>query len=871
MIQGKNFTVDMENRNLPALYNGGLPAIVNAKKIKKPWFNRKIVSVKWNDFFEVEQNKMKVFKITPHINVSNHHNRHLWAKLHKAYELYHSTNSRTSLKVSNGIKIKHREKDLIWFDIVFKTEGEQKKVEFYFSTSETMAKKFKSILEQRLNITCEEASLVDLEIPEENTIINELRYMKHDIFSLDTNHNTQTTPIGSILNTVNEMENGDFARISICNEREDRKRWFNNAVWASKKVKKGINPQRANISGKRIIDGSKPIVIGFINELGSLVVDTLQAVSNAFTKESKPIEKKPIIEVDKAMDASTMKNKEKVNLSTWKTHVRTAVHSPVKFNRDNISNTIISSFGELSHDNELQAKNIRDTIHIKVGSLEIKVKGRKSEVIRELNTLQMSKKTKFDPNPNIVSSDELGKLVQLPTAELQRKFETSLKTKKNVETDIPAIFRKSGLPIGHSDIKGENIPINLPTNNPDEFYKMYMLIGQQGMGKDGIAQNIVVEGVLNHGISYVVFDQVCEEGNRGMANGITSTLPADKIIDLDLSDEKYSIPFDLSEIVEKLGRSGHDYFADNLIFFFGDVEEKAQTKKILRTFAKACNGSIYTLKRLITDESFRIERIEEIEKEGRLILAEDLRLLGKKQDSLESKAAPILNRIDDFLGNDRLFSMFAQQPKKEMDFSKWMAEGKAIIIRVPERKLSVQTTKTLVSWITFKVFMTRILMDKQQQGNGTVFLYNEPFSYMTPMLSEIISRLAKQGRKERLGCFIALQDFNDVTGQMRASILSGGVNFILFKSENQSLYQELEKTSLQPTFDVVSAMNIEKYHAVAILNFGGRKQPAFMFKALKPCYERLPTYDNSFIQRRHASLFGKSFEEIEKELVQIAR
>jgi hypothetical protein len=459
----------------------------------------------------------------------------------------------------------------------------------------------------------------------------------------------------------------------------------------------------------------------------------------------------------------------------------------------------------------------------------------------------------------------------LPTAELQRKFDEVLKTKKNVETDIPAIFRKVGLPIGYSEQKAVEHLISLPTDNPDEFYKMYMLIGQQGMGKDGIAQNIVAEGVLNHGISYVLFDQVCEEGNRGMANGITSVLPADKIIDLDLSDEKYSIPFDLSEIVGKLGRSGHDYFADNLIFFFGDIEEKAQTKKILRTFAKASNGSIYTLKCLITDEAFRIERIKEIEAEGRFILAEDLKLLGKKQDSLESKAAPILNRIDDFLGNDRLFSMFAQKPKKEMDFSKWMAEGKAIIIRVPERKLSVQTTKTLVSWITFKVFMTRILMDKQQQGNGTVFLYNEPFSYMTPMLSEIISRLAKQGRKERLGCLVALQDFNDVTGQMRASILSGGVNFILFKSENQSLYQELEKTSLHPTFDVVSAMNIEKYHAVAILNFGGRKQPAFMFRALKPCYERLPNYDNSFLRRRHAQLYGRSFEEIEKELVLIAR
>jgi hypothetical protein len=106
----------------------------------------------------------------------------------------------------------------------------------------------------------------------------------------------------------------------------------------------------------------------------------------------------------------------------------------------------------------------------------------------------------------------------------------------------------------------------------------------------------------------VVIDAIMEDGERGLADGVRDALPADKIIDIDCSDEDYFPPMDLTEVVKKLGdRRGADRFANELIDFFGDVEEMGQSRAILRSFAKASQGSIYNIKLLIETELLNLE------------------------------------------------------------------------------------------------------------------------------------------------------------------------------------------------------------------------------------------------------------------------
>ncbi len=875
--------------------------------------NSKIKTIKLKEYFSIQKNEMVTYKITPNVSLSNNQNAKMWRMLHKIYEVYDSIPSRIS---RNGLKFTFREKDTIWYDVVFKHEEGKKVIEFYISTPQVWAKKLREVIENYMKVTIEKVETNVLTIPAGDVKLRELNLVRHDIFSLRTNAAEQTSPVGSIMNALNDISvDGDFARLSICTETFGRKSWVKNASWAHEKLSKGVVPQRARITPGKIFAALKKGFIVFLNEIYDLINDTLNAISNVFFKSDKDFEKKKAINKKQALieeinstKASTRSN-EKINQPVWKTNIRLAAVTMESLRSELVLNSISSAFSEIAGDNELLPVKIR-------------FKKRRKEVIEELNTLHLSSTTRANGDVSLLSCDELSKVsMQLPTATVQRKFEDVLSVNKKVETEISSIFlhkerkekviidgieisigsnnifaetsdikkvkpKSNSLLVGESELRGKKFPVGIPLGNPDEFYKGYVFQGQMGAGKDTAIQNFVTEGCLKHNISFVVIDQVNKEGREGMANGIRDSIPPEKIIDLDLSNEKYLPPIDLTEVIKKLGRKGADRFANELIQFL-NIDDMGQSRKVLRNFAKACKGSLYQLQKLLEDEEFRVNRIKEIRAEGNNRLADELdkyttvieqeiktnakgevtvkdKLVRDGQKTLEGKSSAILNRFDSFLGDDTLYNIFAQPPLDDMTFEKWIREGKTIIIRVPDRILSQLAVKTLVHWITLKVLMTRLLMDNEGQENGCFIVFNEPQTYLkeNPGLADLMARIAVQGRKERLGSIFACHHIGQIK-EIADDLISGGVHWFLFKNDNKKTFEALE-TELKPNFDVETAMRTEKHHAISILNFGGDRKPAFLVKMLPPSYKRYRAYDNSFLTKRHASLFGRPVEQIEE-------
>jgi hypothetical protein len=878
----------------------------------------KVKSIKISEYFAYQKNTMVTYRIKPHVSVTNNSNSKMWRILHKMYEIYNKMPSRIS---RNGFKFTFREKDLIWFDVVFKQENNEKRVEFYVSTSEIWAKKFKEILENYMKITIDPVEPNLLEIPDnKNLVLQEIRLSRHDIFSLRINATEQTTPIASILTALDDISmDGDFARLSVCAETFDRKQWAQNSHWAHEKIQKGIVPVRARITPSKIQKTLKKGIGTLANEVYDVLNDIMNAIGNTFFKSEKGFEKKKIIARKAALieelnsSKPSQKSTDKLNEPVWKTHIRVAAGTENKLRADLIANTISSAFAEIAGDNELLPFKVR-------------LKARKREIIKELNTLHLSKTTKVDGDVSLLSCDEISKVaIQMPTSVIQQRYENELAVNKKMETDIPSIFihkeRKIGVKIGdilinigsnnikvnddplkinetksnsilvgHAELKGKEYPIGIPLSNPEETYKGYVALGGMGSGKDTFIQNFVTEASLNHGISFIVIDQVNKDGLQGMANGIRDSLPPERIIDIDLSDEEYLPPLDLTEVMEKIGRKGADRFANELIDFFGDVESMGQSRKILRAFAQASNGSLYNIKRLLEDESFRAETAKRLRLENKTRIAEEIEkylseyeLVEKKnnkgevtssdikctkdgQKSIDGKAGAILNRLDEFMGDSTLFEIFAQPPMKEMNLEQWMKEGKVIIFRVPDRILSTVAVRTLVHWITLKILMTRMLMTVEDQGNGAFIIYNEPQTYLSdnPGLAKLLSRIATQGRKERLGSIFACHHLGQLK-EISEDLISGGVNWLLFKNDNEDTFKKLGP-KLHP-ISIEEALNIPNTkttrHAICILNFGGERKPAFLVRMLKPSYERFQPYNNSFLTKRHSRMFGRHYEEIE--------
>ncbi|MBT2727807.1 ATP-binding protein [Bacillus sp. ISL-75] len=880
---------------------------------------REIKSIKLSEYFAYQQNKMVTYRIVPHTSVTNNSNSKMWRVLHNMYEIYDKMPSRISRQ---GFKYTYREKDTVWFDVIFKQEKDEKRIEFYVSTTEIWVKKFREILGNYMKVTVEEVETKVLEIPNsDKVVLQEIRLSRHDIFSLRVNSTEQTSPIASLLTALDDISmDGDFARLSICTETYDRKQWAQNSHWANEKLQKGVIPVRSRITSSKFQKAFKKGIGTFANEIYDVLNDVMNAVGNTFFKSDKPFEKKKIIDKKSALidelnsGKLSTKTLDKLNEPVWKTWVRVAAYSEMKLRADLQVNTISSSFTEIAGDNELLPYKVR-------------TKWRRREIIQELNTLHLSKTTKADGDVSLLSCDEIAKVaLQMPTSIIQQRYENELSVNKKVETEIPSIFihklspahvningikvsigsnnikllckplkikaqMSSGILVGHAELKGEEKPIQIPLNNPEETYKGYVAMGGMGSGKDTFIQNFVTEASLNHNISFVVIDQVNKDGLQGMANGIRDSLPPERIIDIDLSDENYLPPLDLTEVMAKIGRKGADRFANELIDFFGDVESMGQSRKILRAFAQASNGSLYNIKRLLEEESFREETAKRLRLEGKPRIAEEIEiylskyeLVEKKnnkgeitstemkctkdgQKSLDGKAGSILNRLDEFMGDSTLFEIFAQPPKAEMNLEQWMKEGKVVIFRVPDRILSTVAVRTLVHWITLKVLMTRMLMTVEDQGNGAFIVYNEPQTYLSenPGLAKLLSRIAVQGRKERLGSIFACHHLGQLK-EISEDLISGGVNWLLFKNDNENTFKKLE-TQLQP-ISIESALNIPNTkttrHAICVLNFGGERKPAFMVRMLKPSYERYKPYDNSFITKHHSRLYGRHFEEIER-------
>ena len=522
---------------LPSIQPDLLPTVVRLPDIeptilKQPWYKKKpkIISVKLEDYFEYEENKMITYRIIPHASVAGN-NKRLWKSIHKMYEMYDKLGSRIERK---GMKFHYREKDYLWFDVIFRQVEGERKIEFYVSTTEYQATKLKRRLENKMNVTLKESTIDHIHIPAEDTIIQDLKYLRHDIFSLNTHANDKQTPMASILNTVDELQrDGDIARLSICNEVEARQKWVKNASWAREKLSKGKVPQRTNFSAKKAVPLIKTGLAGFINELNSLLNDTFEAISNSFFKSDSKIEKEKIIDKAYSLEDEINSTKlsgaslEKVNQPVFRSHIRVAAHSSDRLTRETMCETLAIAVNDIGEDNELHGRKIKDG----------------KRVIEELNTLKLSNKTKYDMDVNLVSTEELSKLaLQMPTRDLQLKYADEMDAKTRVETIIPlALQNKNNLIIGHAEVKDQRIMVGLQSDEKENFYSGYTFIGKQGSGKDNAIQNFVHEGVMKKGISFVIPDWICQPGHKGMADGIRDLLPPDKIIDLDLANEDWII------------------------------------------------------------------------------------------------------------------------------------------------------------------------------------------------------------------------------------------------------------------------------------------------------------------------------------------
>lgn len=808
--------------------------------------------------FRIIENEMILLRITPDRSVSNNQNRKLWRIIHEMLAMDHSLKRRVE---KDGFHFRYRKRDQVGFDVVARCEEGKRSVEFYMFVPAVYERTFtQKLFDRHPHITVEPVPIETIQVPNDSDII-EYRYTAHDIFALRCDDREQSTPISSVLNTAYDLQDGDFMRLSVMAQRVERMKWKSRAAYAWKQMEQKRVPVRARLDAQLFKRQLGDTIRFLTREFGAIFSDVLQAAQNVFIKSDGGSFKDGKKTAGNSYYDRLFPNgwpeesRKKENEPTFTTQIRLAVSSSDRSRRHMIGSGINNALGEINGDNMLLPVKLKTTI--------------RGKAIEEMNSFRTLRK---DSDPNIMSCKELGKLHQLPTAEIQTRYEDILQFKRRKESEIPASFRDtSGVYIGNAEVKGETYDVHIPTKDYDQFMMSRVFIGSPRMGKDTAIVNLVVEAAMK-GFGSVVLDVVNEPGNlRGMADSLRDALPAERIIDLDASNIDYPFYIGLNEVLEKSENAGNRLANDFSTIF--EVEDNGRTRTYLREAIKACDGDLLGVRLLLLSDGskgdYLYKKIKDLREAGRDYAASFWEGYAEESRGQKSQIRqPIINRLDEIFGDDHLKNMFGQEPNKDIDFGVWLKQGKVILIRVPNTNpnLSELSVKTICQWIVLKTFYTKLMMADKDCCSFLVL--NEPHQFLSDGLVKVLGRMLRECPKWRLSMLFAIHDLSAYTipTELTTALMSSSINWHMFKNTNLSVYKAVSHL-LAPQFTPEEAMNqTERFHSINIFFQDGAYKTPFIVKSPEPANKRRSPNDNAFVTLEHSKKYGRVRKQVESEI-----
>ncbi|GMK47670.1 hypothetical protein PghCCS26_48000 [Paenibacillus glycanilyticus] len=788
------------------------------------------------------------FRIIPHHTVLNSASRNFQRALYELFSVRHKPR-REGFRI-----VTQPAPDFYWI-----TQLTAESIAFYVRVPVDFAEPFRTKFrnhEQWRKSTIEPVADFEL-VPEgDNSELYALKYKRHDMFSLDFRYNEQNTPVREVLSVKNELADNEAVTIFIRQETVSRAKWKRLVDYAWESWDKGGVPQKAGIDPLRVVRGLANGVVYVLYEAHSLVADIMSGIERTFfhgggsrAKVERPVFRNPErAELLVNGDLSAM-TKNKRNLPVFKTSIRYAVTAGDEVKRGMLARSVAGAYGSLAGDNRLEP-------------IKVNIRSRR------------------DFTPTMMSVDELGKLTQLPTAELQTEFADVLTSNRRVEIELPRVFLDdSGILAGTATDRGETHNVYISTKNPDRLFYGRAYVGMQGMGKDQAMINLIVEAKRKHNIGAVIPDVINEQnGHRGMADALRDHLPAEDVIDIDLANTEHPIYLGLQSIVRNVKdqRIAADRIAEEITqFLMADADDdKFQTMDFLREAAKATMGDLQDIKYMFTSRSFRNRKIAELEDIFDMDTWRDYDRMTDKDGGMSGRQGqiygPIQRRLGQIINSEFLKPIFCQSPNPQMDLYRWIDEGKVVIFRFPkEDVISRRVIELLMYWIVLNVFLIKVAQDGKTKSLGTYLVLNEPHQFLSPGLIHFMKRMLTEGRKKRLAPIFAFHNFKQFREYPGfVDILKTGINWHVFKNENIKMYEEL-MPQLSKTFtDAQQAMDATKqYQYIACwINDEGSGENPFVVDALPLVGKRYETLNNERLTKEHAQKYGRPVAEVLAEI-----
>jgi hypothetical protein len=687
-----------------------------------------------------------------------------------------------------------------------------------------------------------------------------LGLQRSNMFSLSTDHTTQTAPLRDLLQVSREMQAGEYVGMLTRLEAVPRAFWRSTVDGLWRTWDQGSVPGRDTFSPGRMAVKFGILLYQLFGEIKYIAEDIMRGINKSLFNGSGEEEhqKIEIIDPERAAllvnGALSRATYNKRNLPAYRTDIELIVGGETAPRRAMLAHSVLSGINsEMGGDNRLRLSRICTRFGHEIQNLRVT----------------------WERDPNVLSCDEVGKMLQLPTKDIQDEFGELLQSNKRTEVEVPKIYLGEGLFCGTTTNRGDKYNISLPTNNMDHLMTPRVVMGSPRMGKDQHTINLIVEAKRKHGIGAWVLDVIDErEGHRGMANAIRDHLPPEDVIDLNLGDwERYPVyvgPLCLAEGGEMSRALANTIAGELTQFSMGDDWANHQTREYVREACKASQGDLLGMVSMFVHPGYRKTILGHLCASGRdTTLWDDYDKMSEgKQGQI---AGPILVRLGELMGDDALRLMFCQRPSPELRLLEWTRQGKVIIFRAPKRGgLTQSAIQTLAHWITLTCYLIKLRLGTE--GAGTFLVLNEPHQFITPGLTQLLSNVLVEGPKMRLAPIVVFHNFKQLPGDFVQILMSASLNWHIFANTNDEVYRRLE-FYLQPTFSPEEAQRATGRYQYILANLTehGDYATPILVNALPLVGDRYPTQDNSWLTLRHSRQYGRPAEEVEAEIMQRRR
>lgn len=601
--------------------------------------------------------------------------------------------------------------------------------------------------------------------------------------------------------------------------------------------------------------------------LGKVLEEAVNLVGDLFIpgwEEDNDFSKSFVTKLNQISYGSTST---KMRSEAFYTTMRVVAVSSSDENRKSILRAISSSFDRLSGDNELYL----DTLE------------KKDEIQEELYKMKLRIPTKTG---DILCSQEISKIIQIPDSRLQREHQEELRVAQHrSEAFVPKDVFKDGIPFAtYVDTDGEERTVSFQTEDKNLLALTRVVIGEPGTGKTSFGVNFSVEAFLR---GFGVFFIDAADGKA--INNILSAIPPDKLDKVHILDFRNTdLPMGLS-LCEAFSSSTidqvEDMITEELIAFIETVggEELNMTAKTWVELAsklvfRSPTATIGDIIRVMTDESFCRQKMEETN-DGGLIAQWNL-FYTKTPEERMSIYDQAFKRLYPITNKNVPRSIFLQSPKLDengepiVNFRKWMDAGDLVLIKVNET-LQLHNVTAIVTFLITKMNMAVVSREdipNEDDRRQCFLILDEPDHYIKG--SERWSKMLTRYRKYRCGLvpmFHGWDQLAEADRNLPKILRKSGPHYIMFQTDAENMHEL--RFVYEPEFSVSQiAKGLPEHHALIRLKMydhEGGVTPAFMAKTIAPVSMRRPVYDNSFMYETESLRYGRPKEEVKSQVDEI--